>query len=295
MLSFAGRDEVEKMIGYSPRKIEVVAPGSPEYGPKRKELIDLYAHVMPNEWLVKSDSDFFWVLNRKKEGDVLFKYHGSADDLEYIKHYEPISRKVTYAHYLFAGKLHTVVGITGYDEVKAILNHYASSSQTIYHRGKTFVRLQPDMYLLQYFPGSCRIYPDLETFDFETDQAAPPSIKIDDSIYDYEKNIDSLSRIFDVRLDARKISREDLSKLALKVFDYTKEGNIVQFYPLFCSVMAKYLLDNFGGKLSIEQNEAWVIKGSDRYEVNLCVSNTINNLVSYEYNPDLYFQVFPDL
>jgi hypothetical protein len=285
--------DIEKILGYNPKKIEYANLMLLNNKDFSNALIKQANEYKPG-FFFRAEQDFYWVYNR--QANKLYKIYGELQDFDDFINEEQIARKVGYNYKLIHGKKERIVTVNGVEAINAIINRYSYTSERLVYKNREVIKLESNLYLEmnKYFSSSCKIFSSLEVMDNDEANNSDTVAKLDESVFDYNKNIRFLISELQIKWKENQMIDElFLDEVASKCFDAVRHQDIYEFFTPLASLYIKYLIDNKKGRLITknvgESIDAFVEINQAQYDIYLVVLKTISNVISYEYNPHFYF------
>lgn len=289
--------DFEQILRYNPRKIEIVNASDKNYKTKISELKNS-GNAYEMKFFVKADTNYYWVLDSSQNDNKLFKLYSGLDYLNYYFSNKYNERKIGYYYLPVSSSMKKVITIWGYDNVELVLDYFKPTLKLVQHNNRDIYQLNDNLYLYRE-PGVLsygEVFPDIETLDRSFAGGNKPMISFNKTVLNFNENISFLNRELGCNVSFDSVTKTDLMVVASKCFDYVKEKDLFQIYSQLYSLLIKYMIDNEFGEVKMitsgSNTESFIIeKNGIKHSISLYLSKTIENLILYEFYPDLYFHI----
>lgn len=289
-------NDFENLLGYRPKKILLLPNSGQGHDSVVATIIANGFEYSPGIY-AKIEGDHYLVFMKKKD-DYLFKLYGDVEYLKFLKDDELVPRKIQY-YYLKDGRSSKrVVTISGYENIDKILFTYrADEDQYLQPNDKRLVKLLNGNYLYRdkNFINSCKIYPDLTTYEREANFKTDNALDVAKDYNNFNENIGKLEQLLNIKFSPGILTKVDLDLLIEGAYAYVSSGDLNALNNEMKSFFIKYLQDNHIGHLIVSKKEHSVTPilelNGEKYDINRTIAVTIETMTNFEFALNRYFEL----
>jgi hypothetical protein len=283
--------DIDSILAYNPVKIELALLQDEAWRKKAQEL-EVEENRYSKNLYIKSDVGFYWILSIFRGQKVIYKAYSSIEYIRMFVNEEPISKEITYYFFPKDNKRERVISISGSKYIEKLLQHYSKKNAHVWKAGKHLMHFDNKyyMYIDEYFPESAKIYESLESFEIDQNGEGRVLPEINESVLDLGLNMNKLASEIKVDLSKFSLSQNDLELISLKLYQYSKHGDVYDLYQPLCSLYFHSLKNSYIGEGRLMDGELLFEIQNKVININQTVLKTITNILTYEFNPRLYFR-----